>query len=256
MAITRSEVVRRARWSWPLGSVPYSQTARWRDGYRQDCSGYVDMCLGIPPGPGGGPNTVSLVTDGWVRKIGPGELKPGDLIGRCGPGTAGDAGHVQLFTGWANTDPSDSHYDCFEQTGGGNGPHYQRHDWPTGYEAYRFRGIIDDAPGGPVTQPLDNDMQFLIWRVEGLAHLRDAVLGGPEKGAPLELVRAIQRIDANAKTAADKPTSSTTVTVDPAAAVAALAANPTALQALADAIAGSLVDHVIDRLVAAHPAQP
>lgn len=149
MTITRPEVLNRAQTVWPNGSVPYSQAAIHRpDGYRQDCSGYLSMSWGIPldaPGSWGGMNTVSLVTDGWMYEINPNELKPGDAIGMCGPGTSGDSGHVQLFIGWLNHDPNDSHYYCLEQAGGGWGPRKKLHDWPSGYKAYRFKGIVDDS---------------------------------------------------------------------------------------------------------------
>ncbi len=157
MTITRAEVLHRAETVWPMGGVPYSQSTIHRpDGYRADCSGYVSACWAIPldaPGSWGGMNTVSLVTDGWMREINPNDLRPGDAIGLCGPGTAGNDGHVQLFTGWYNTDPNDSRYWCLEQTGGRSGPHKTLHDWPAGYRAYRYRDIVDDAQGG-VTMPV------------------------------------------------------------------------------------------------------
>lgn len=157
MTITRSEVLRRAQSIWPYGSVPYSQSEIHRpDGYRQDCSGYVSMCWAIPlnvPGSWGGLNTVSLVTNGWMYEIQPDDLKLGDAIGKCGPGTAGDAGHVQIFVAWLNQDPNDSHYYCLEQAGGGSGPKKRLHDWPAGYKAYRFKGIVDDA-AAPTPAPL------------------------------------------------------------------------------------------------------
>jgi hypothetical protein len=149
VTITRSEALRRANSVWPMGGVPYSQsTIHQPDGYRADCSGYVSMCWAIPlnaPGSWGGMNTVSLVTDGWMHEINPNDLRPGDAIGRCGPGTAGDDGHVQLFTRWLNTDPNDSRYYCLEQTGGTRGPHETLHNWPAGYRAYRYRDISDSA---------------------------------------------------------------------------------------------------------------
>jgi hypothetical protein len=132
--ITRSDVLRRAHTLWSAGSVPYSQIVlHWPDGYRADCSGYVAMCWAAPlNGHWGGPNTVTLVTGGLMREINPNDLKPGDAVGRCGPGTDGDAGHIRLFTAWLNTDPNDSHYYCLEQTGGGNGPTARWSTGPTG----------------------------------------------------------------------------------------------------------------------------
>lgn len=149
--ITRSEVLNRARNGWGgLNRVPYSQSA-WHspDGYRQDCSGYVCMAWGISKWL----NTVSLVTDGWMHEIDPNDLKPGDAIGRCGLGTGGNAGHVQLFVRWDNAIPGDNGHTVLEQAGGGAGPdenHYSY--WPSGYKAYRFRDILDDRPT-PIPAP-------------------------------------------------------------------------------------------------------
>ena len=176
MAITRSEVLQRAQTVWPMGRVPYSQTRIHQpDGYRQDCSGYVSMCWAIPltaPGSWGGMNTVSLVTDGWMHEIKPGDIKPGDAIGRCGPGTAGNVGHVQLFTGWlTTTDHSDSHYYCLEQTGGGAGPNKRLHDWPSGYRAYRFKDIADSEDDMATKEQTANLLQ------EGWAILTGANAG-------------------------------------------------------------------------------
>jgi hypothetical protein len=153
--ITRSDVLRRAHTLWSAGSVPYSQIVlHWPDGYRSDCSGYVAMCWAAPlNGHWGGPNTVTLVTGGFMREINPNDLKPGDAVGRCGPGTDGDAGHIRLFTAWLNTDPNDSHYYCLEQTGGGNGPTARLVDWADGYRAYRYVDIVEDTPLPPPPAP-------------------------------------------------------------------------------------------------------
>ncbi|GFE23536.1 hypothetical protein [Streptomyces nigrescens] len=52
---SREEMLNRAA-TWLTANngaqVPYSQAKVWKDGYRQDCSGYVSMALGLPtPGP-------------------------------------------------------------------------------------------------------------------------------------------------------------------------------------------------------------
>jgi hypothetical protein len=157
MQITRSGVMRRAQSVWPMGGVPYSQTATHPpDGYRQDCSGYVSMCWALPlnaPGSWGGFNTVSLVTEGWMREIRAADLRPGDAVGRCGPGTEGDNGHVQLFVRWYNDDPADSRYYCLEQAGGVHGPRQRLMDWIPWYKAYRFRDITEDNPPPPPPPP-------------------------------------------------------------------------------------------------------
>lgn len=152
--ITRSLVLHNAQHGWPYAAVPYNQsTIHKPDGYRQDCSGFVSMCWGIMPSLGGGPNTVALVTSGLMHEIKPDELKPADAVGRCGPGTSGNDGHIQLFVGWLNTNPSDSHYYCLEQAGGGKGPVRRLYNWPSGYKAYRFRDIVDDPVATPPAPP-------------------------------------------------------------------------------------------------------
>lgn len=156
MSVTRSEALRRAESVWPYEGVPYSQQKLHEpDGYRQDCSGFVSMCWKLAtsgPDTWGGYSTVTLVTSGLMKEIPVDQLQPGDAVGKCGPETGGDEGHVQLFSGWLNHDPADSHYYCYEQTGGGSGPHHRLVDWTAGYKAYRYVGIVDDAPA-PVPVP-------------------------------------------------------------------------------------------------------
>lgn len=130
--ITRNEILTRSR-LWPENMVPYSQNTLWHDGYRQDCSGYLSMCWDIPPGDHGGwggQSTASLVYNGYIHSIDPNQLEPGDAIGICGPSTEGDYGHIVLFRGWCNNDPSDNHYYCSEQQGGTRGPQHHIRNYP------------------------------------------------------------------------------------------------------------------------------
>ncbi|MGW7485380.1 hypothetical protein [Streptomyces sp. NPDC054786] len=92
--------------------VPYSQAKTWKDGYRQDCSGYASMALGLPTP---GTNTVGLATNRNItRPISLGELKPGDLL----IDAAGDNNtrHVVIFEKWNND--AHSSYTAYEQRGG------------------------------------------------------------------------------------------------------------------------------------------
>lgn len=92
--------------------VPYSQAKVWKDGYRQDCSGYASMALGLPTP---GTNTVGLATNrGVTRPISLGELKPGDLL----IDASGDNNnrHVVIFEKWNND--AHSSYTAYEQRGG------------------------------------------------------------------------------------------------------------------------------------------
>ncbi|MBU7598080.1 hypothetical protein JGS22_010760 [Streptomyces sp. P38-E01] len=113
--VSRAEMLRRAK-VWLTANngaqVPYSQTSVWKDGYRQDCSGYVSMTLGLWKS---GPNTVELAGNrDLTTPIKLANLKPGDLlIDADGSNTTR---HVVIFEGW--TDSSHSAYTAFEQRGG------------------------------------------------------------------------------------------------------------------------------------------
>ncbi|WP_251076859.1 hypothetical protein [Streptomyces benahoarensis] len=112
---SREEMLRRAT-TWLTANdgaqVPYSQTTYWKDGYRQDCSGYVSMTLGLPTP---GTNTVGLANDrSLTRPISLGELTPGDLLIDA-DGTS-DTRHVVIFEKWNND--AHSSYTAYEQRGG------------------------------------------------------------------------------------------------------------------------------------------
>lgn len=110
---TRAEALQRAS-TWLTanggGRVPYSQAKIWKDGYRQDCSGYVSMALGLPTP---GTNTVGLTGSGITKPVAVNDLKPGDLL----IDAAGDNNtrHVVMFEKWNN----DAHtsYTSYEQRG-------------------------------------------------------------------------------------------------------------------------------------------
>jgi hypothetical protein len=146
MSITRREVIERAAIIWPLGHVPYSQTAVRDPGWRTDCSGYVSMCLDLPQP---GLSTVTLVTEGHLHEITRDELRPGDLVGRCGEGTAGDLGHVVLFDRWEQAQVT---YWAYELRGGSQpGPEHRLIHYPyrghDGFRPYRYTNIADGPPG-------------------------------------------------------------------------------------------------------------
>ena len=110
-SISRSEVISRAA-SW--NGTPYS-TGTYKAGpggdisYRTDCSGYVSMALHLRTSY----STVSLPQ--VVTQISKDSLQPGDLIGVLGPNTGGNAGHVLIFDGWANT--AHTAYNAWEDSG-------------------------------------------------------------------------------------------------------------------------------------------
>ncbi|NYV73031.1 hypothetical protein [Streptomyces sp. UH6] len=114
---TRAQTLQRAR-TWLTANkgrpVPYSQSARWRDGYRQDCSGYASMALGLAKGRWGGPNTVALArTRSLTRPIAMSALKPGDLV--IDADGSNKTRHVVIFEKWNN--PARTSYTAYEQRG-------------------------------------------------------------------------------------------------------------------------------------------
>lgn len=135
--VTRAQVIARAK-TWLTANngrpVPYSQTKYWKDGYRQDCSGYVSMTLGLRKP---GPNTVSLKKDGFTRRIAMKDLAPGDLVIKADSDSA-DFRHVVIFDGWANS--AHTTYKSYEQAGG-VGTRWKQHSYGVngrdGYHAYR-----------------------------------------------------------------------------------------------------------------------
>ncbi|MGW3956581.1 peptidoglycan-binding protein, partial [Streptomyces sp. NPDC004752] len=111
--VTRAEVLLRAA-SWLTANggsqVPYSQGKNWTDGYRQDCSGFVSMALGL----NGSPNTVGLATSRSItRPITVEDLRPGDLL--IDSTGNNNTRHVVMFDGW--TDNTHTAYRAYEQRG-------------------------------------------------------------------------------------------------------------------------------------------
>ncbi|PIM73766.1 hypothetical protein CTU88_08635 [Streptomyces sp. JV178] len=88
--------------------VPYSQRSHWRDGYRQDCSGYASMALGLPTP---GLTTVGLAGGRVTRPIPMSELQPGDLV----IDALGNSNtrHVVIFEKW--NDDARRSYTAYEQ---------------------------------------------------------------------------------------------------------------------------------------------
>ncbi|MFJ3877511.1 hypothetical protein ACIPW5_08655 [Streptomyces sp. NPDC090077] len=135
--ISRAEVLARAK-TWLTANngrpVPYFQNKYWKDGYRQDCSGYASMALGLRKP---GPNTVSLKNDGYTRRIAMKDLAPGDLVIKADSNSA-DFRHVVIFDGWANG--AHTAYKSYEQAGG-VGTRWKQHSYGVngrdGYHAYR-----------------------------------------------------------------------------------------------------------------------
>ncbi|KUN01388.1 hypothetical protein AQI95_31140 [Streptomyces yokosukanensis] len=145
-AATRTQIINRAK-VWVAAQVPYSMTAFWSDGYRQDCSGFVSMAWGLP----GNEWTGSLGQYGV--KITKEELQPGDMLLYHNPDNPEQGSHVVLFGGW--TDYTHTTYMVYEQTP----PHARSQATPYPYWShvdkyipYRYKGVATDATAvQPVT---------------------------------------------------------------------------------------------------------
>ncbi|MFG3054028.1 hypothetical protein ACGFZP_24155 [Kitasatospora sp. NPDC048239] len=141
--ITRAEEIKRARaWLTANGGkpVPYSQSTHWKDGYRQDCSGFASMALRIPKP---GANTVALKNDGWTKPIPMSDLRQGDLVIKANSNDPNHR-HVVIFDGWV--DGKHNSYHSYEQAGG-VGTRHRDHGYGLkagdGYHAYRPVNLAD-----------------------------------------------------------------------------------------------------------------
>ncbi|MCX4990687.1 MULTISPECIES: peptidoglycan-binding protein [unclassified Streptomyces] len=141
-ATTRAEIINRAK-AWIDARVPYSMSEYWRDGYRQDCSGFVSMAWSLP----GNEWTGSL--DSFGVRITRDELQPGDMLLFHNPADPEKGSHVVIFGGW--TDYTHSYYVAYEQTP----PQARKQSTPyaywtnsSHYVPYRYKGLSTGA-GGP-----------------------------------------------------------------------------------------------------------
>ncbi|MFG2805285.1 peptidoglycan-binding protein [Streptomyces sp. DT199] len=162
-AITRTEIINRAK-TWVAAKVPYSMSAYWTDGYRQDCSGYVSMAWKLP----GNEWTGSLAQYG--EKISKAELQPGDILLFHNASDPEQGSHVTIFGGW--TDASHTSYTAYEQTR----PHTRRQSTPYAYwnnsdryVPYRYKGVTPEEtvpgkdggqPGAPAATPYPGAAYF------------------------------------------------------------------------------------------------
>ncbi|WP_199441995.1 hypothetical protein [Umezawaea beigongshangensis] len=117
--------------------MPYSQDAAHTNEfgtYRTDCSGFVAMAWGLPPGPRGGPNTVDLAATSVP--IAKDDLRAGDVLIDAN----GDrrTRHATLFVAWA--DAARTRYWAYEQCGGTGAVHRVLPYPSGGYRPYRHPG--------------------------------------------------------------------------------------------------------------------
>ncbi|MFI5616859.1 peptidoglycan-binding protein [Streptomyces sp. NPDC051567] len=144
----RATIVNRAK-RWLEAKVPYSMSAYWRDGYRQDCSGYVSMAWNL------GTNEWTGSLDTFATRITKDELLPGDMLLFHNPADPNKGSHVTLFGGWV--DETRTHYLAYEQTR----PSTRKQTTPYGYwenagkyVPYRFNGVTGGiGPQHPDAEP-------------------------------------------------------------------------------------------------------
>ncbi|MCZ0999212.1 peptidoglycan-binding protein [Streptomyces mirabilis] len=141
-ATTRAAIINRAK-KWVAARVPYSNTAYWPDGYRQDCSGFVSMAWNLP----GNEWTGSLSTFG-VR-VSRDQLQPGDMLLFHNAADPQNGSHVVLFGGWS--DYTHTYYLAYEQTR----PHTRGQSTPYAYWSnsdryvpYRYKGLAEETSAG------------------------------------------------------------------------------------------------------------
>ncbi len=140
--IDRATIINRAK-RWVREKVPYSMTLYWKDGYRQDCSGYVSMVWNL------GSNEWTGSLDRFATKITKDQLRPGDMLLFHNPENPTHGSHVTIFGGWA--DEAHTSYIAYEQ----KRPHTRRLATPYAYwdnadryVPYRYDGVTPEA-GAP-----------------------------------------------------------------------------------------------------------
>lgn len=157
ISISRQDVLWRSEHGWPKNGVRYNQGATYSDGsgefidgYRADCSGFVSMCGAMPTsgsGSWGGYSTTTFLSEEAIYEITWGEVKPGDMLGKCGPNTAGNNGHIGLVI----KKNSDGTYLVRDHGGSGDALGYDERNVSWGasgtlYRPFRFMGIDGFMP--------------------------------------------------------------------------------------------------------------
>ncbi|WP_217144028.1 peptidoglycan-binding protein [Streptomyces sp. AC627_RSS907] len=142
VALTRAEIIERAK-AWVTAKVPYSTTAYWSDGYRQDCSGYVSMAWKLPT------NEWTGSLGAFADRITKEELEPGDILLFHNASDPQRDSHVVIFGGW--TDQAHTTYTAYEQTP----PHTRELATPYAYWSnsdkylpYRYKGVTARTAAG------------------------------------------------------------------------------------------------------------
>jgi hypothetical protein len=135
-AIGRDRIIARAR-NWVDAPRRYSQDdCDPASGYRLDCSGYVSMAWHLDA-----PGLTTVELPQLCDQIESTELRPGDVVMVGGPGTGGNAGHVIIFSAWADVGPS--RFWAFEQVPSGTVHHLRAFPPSPPYLSYRYRAIAE-----------------------------------------------------------------------------------------------------------------
>jgi hypothetical protein len=104
------------------------------------------MCYDIPPDRHGGPNVVTMLTQGWMYEIERQELLPGDAVGFIGPDAVDtDGGILVIFEKWLNSDPGSGIALTWEHLAVvGMGPDQRARPVDFKWHCYRYKHIRDD----------------------------------------------------------------------------------------------------------------
>ncbi|MEU3463298.1 peptidoglycan-binding protein [Streptomyces sp. NPDC006733] len=150
--LTRDQILDRAQ-RWLDADVPYSMSALWSDGYRQDCSGFISMAWGL------GSNAWTGSLPEYATRIDRDDLQPGDILLFHNQANPEKGSHAVIFGGWADSDHT--LYTALEQTQ----PHTRAQTTPMAYWtnsdrylAYRYRYLVSgtgDPGSGSTGTPED-----------------------------------------------------------------------------------------------------
>lgn len=144
LRLTRAQILDRAE-TWVAARVPYSMTAYWKDGYRQDCSGFVSMAWGL-----GVSAWTGNLADYGVR-ITRDELRPGDILLFHNAAAPTTGSHVVVFGGWTNT--AHTAYTGYEQTAPATrvrATPYAYWSNSARYVPYRYKYLAGSGSSAPV----------------------------------------------------------------------------------------------------------
>lgn len=149
MSITRTRVILRARYGWPVGTLPYSNSELHpKSNYRLNSAGFVSMCYGIPsrtPETWGGASIVTLLTQKWVEEIPLAKLQPGDCIGFLGTDAMdSDGGVILLFEKMLEDRGSNYALVWQHLPATAPGPVRRAQVIDFRWHGYRFRNIVED----------------------------------------------------------------------------------------------------------------